>query len=78
MCARRASPRLAHRCCLRHQGDAGNEFFVVDEGTPEVFVSKVKGEEPVKAIAYSRGDSFGEVRAVRVSLRPRAGAHACG
>ncbi len=78
MCVRARRAPLTAAACVTKQGDAGNEFFVVDEGTPEVFVSKVKGEEPVKAIAYSRGDSFGEVRAVRVSRRPRAGAHACG
>jgi len=40
------------------QGDDGDNFYLVDDGSVEVFVAG-KGDEPVKA--YNAGDGFGEL-----------------
>uniref|UniRef100_A0A7S1G674 Cyclic nucleotide-binding domain-containing protein n=1 Tax=Bicosoecida sp. CB-2014 TaxID=1486930 RepID=A0A7S1G674_9STRA len=43
------------------QGETGDLFYVVDSGTPEVYVRKPGDVEPVKVLTYGEGDSFGEL-----------------
>lgn len=42
------------------QGDIGDVFYLLEEGTVDVFVSK-GGQDPAKVHTYTRGDSFGEL-----------------
>jgi cAMP-dependent protein kinase regulator len=41
------------------QGDDGDNFYVVDSGTVDVYVNTPEGE--LKVLDYSNGDSFGEL-----------------
>lgn len=41
------------------QGDAGDEFFIVEDGTCSAFISGADGEKEVKT--YKAGDYFGEI-----------------
>jgi len=43
------------------QGDVGNKFFVIEEGTLVVLVSHYQGKPPVPYGELSRGESFGEL-----------------
>lgn len=43
------------------QGDVGDLFYVVESGSPEVYVKVAGNDSPVRVLTYGRGDSFGEL-----------------
>lgn len=43
------------------QGDQGKNFYVVDAGTPEVYLRDKDSDTEKKVLSYTEGDSFGEL-----------------
>eukprot|EP01018_Ginkgo_biloba_P001311 Gb_24658 [translate_table: standard] len=43
------------------QGDSGDRFYLLEEGTCEVWIKRADDEEPTMVKRYSTGDSFGEL-----------------
>lgn len=44
-----------------HQGEAGDHFYLIDEGTVDVFLKKDYDEEESLILSYDTGESFGEL-----------------
>ena len=43
------------------QGEASDSFFVINEGTVEIVVADIEGQNPVPITYLSKGDLFGEI-----------------
>lgn len=52
------------------QGDQGDKFYIVEEGSLVALKSSAEGQEPVEVMRYSSGDYFGELALLRD--QPRA------
>jgi cAMP-dependent protein kinase regulator len=54
---------------MKCTGDEGDNFYVVDDGEADIFVSKAKDSNPQLVASVGKGGSFGELALIYGSPR---------